>query len=389
MSPRKQVKSKRRPRRSRKAGNASALLPFAGLQRTQLRNPLPRVADPYLSCRLNPFRAVTGSGIPDGSNRDYIIVDLKCYNDITCVTSAGFIIQTLPMLPFSAVIAGMTANTNDLMIDGVAYTNTSNPTSLVAWYPLGYFPQLATQLGYYPGALTQDPWLATKARLVSIGYKLIYTGQVLQSSGTITVNPNNVGVNVGPTTTSATPSGTELTAVYENASITPTQSPKSTVLLNLDCSVNPNAYVRDASIYRPENGVTVMPKHTGPTFEVRPINTNASMLVSGIDLVAGINAVSVACAPTSGTTGAGVAPGPGVIWYDDSWSAAQIVAKGVTAGNTYRFETVMCFEMNVSGTSAFAPLAKAGSPSNPALVARANEMSSNMPLSTAGGAFRD
>lgn len=204
--PKRKRKRAKRQRKRRGPGNLSSFSTINNIQRTLMSNAMqsPKSLSSYVHCRMNPFQSHKGpaAAIPSGDNENFVVIDNFMYDDITAVTGATFFIQTLPMLPVTAVISSISAaGTHDLNINNVNFLSSGNTN----WgnYPIGVVtPYRALTLT--PGIAVDDPYQSVSARMVSIGYKLTYTGQSATCSGTVTVTPNNVGFTLAGSLTAST-----------------------------------------------------------------------------------------------------------------------------------------------------------------------------------------
>jgi hypothetical protein len=336
-------------------------------------------ANTYLSCRMNPFRSVNGLGIPDGGNQNYLVTDLLCFNDIVCGTTAGFTIQTLTTMPSTAMIRGNGgAGITDLIIDGTGYNNQ------VPWFPLG------TLTNYRPitqsaGIAVQDPFTAANARIVAIGYRLIYTGTANACAGTITVTPNAVSIEdfstVNATSATATPPAITagVTAYHTNnpSGSTVIYAPVSTKIYSMDFTPATYLYTKDSMTYRPEQGCFIRPTHRSDDFKIQPIRDSPVALVFNGNNASTNAGVDLAGAWSSDREGSGNGRSP--IFWDNDWTNYSITVSGYTVASTFRWETVFCVEFAPEASSNMVPFTHKNSPTNKPLVTKANMMMNKLP----------
>lgn len=152
----------------------------------------------YVHCRVDPFTADGKGSIPDGSNNNYVTMDKRVFD--TIASSAGadvpysFNILTTPTYPCSAAV---TSSTVPIIVNGVTYNvPTTTGTSALPKQDRSAVPLSVVDIGYgagnyFPGVITRDLATSTSARLVSAGYRLVYTGPTNTCSGTITVTPSD------------------------------------------------------------------------------------------------------------------------------------------------------------------------------------------------------
>lgn len=353
-----QLKSKPKPRKR-----------LVGLKTTNARTPgtiiralfqpsKPRVSgnskiSHYLACRTDPFHSSGGAAIPDGQNKAFVVTDTFCINNIS-PSAAGqtIVIQTLNCLPALAMIG----STSNFTVDGQLVTALSSltPTSTASttWYP-ACIPPPYSGLGA-PASAFADPYNATAARLVSLGFRLIYTGPATTCAGVITVTPNPVAWSDAGVTVSALLGAAPVSA----AGVLGTAWATGSSILTGDFVINPNTMTRETQTFRPEQGVRVLASHTSDVFKRNPTVINPY----------------VALGPYNDATSTGTFPNlfrqnpttaPGIIWYDNDWMGYQIVISGVNSDATFRLESVCCMEYNPAISSPFYPLSVKQSPSAP------------------------
>jgi len=334
---------------------------------------------PYVACRLNPFRAGSGRGIPDGGNSNYIVVDHLMFDDILCVTSAGFVIQTLPALPFMATICGQGGTSaNDVTVNGILYKNSGS--YYTGQYPLSIPPVYGANIARFDSTnVYDDPFVSSSARLVSLAYRLIYTGAVQTCAGVITVSPNNIGASYGGSSDSnlAGPAADTTTVAYVDPLQGPAYYNQGVNTINLDYVTNVKAYTKDTISMRPEESPYMLAKHRTNDFKLLPTLDVTQVPISNASMVGALATGTVVKQLNSSVNPS--AQAPGMIWIDPDWSAMQIVVSGVNIGATFRLETAACFEYALSSTSPFATLAIKSSETNLAQVAMGKTMSSAMP----------
>lgn len=158
--PKRRRRRIRRQRKRRGPGTLSSFSTINNVQRTLMSNAMssPRPLSSYVHCRMNPFQSHKGpaAAIPSGDNENFVVIDNFAYDDITCITGASFYIQTLPMLPVTAVINSFSAaGAADLTINGVNYL--SSGSTNFGNYPLGVSaPYQAITAN--PGYNVNDPY---------------------------------------------------------------------------------------------------------------------------------------------------------------------------------------------------------------------------------------
>lgn len=333
---------------------------------------------PYLHCRSDPFGSSGRSHIPDGSNDQFVIVDAYSVDNIAMSQAQStFYIQTSSTLPSMAMVFG--APSTNLTVNG----NTVTPPAAIqpdgnvvasARYPICI--SSAYNLGIQPGNSINDPYSSTKARLVSKGYRIVYTGPVNTCAGVITVTPNDYALALGELTTSSLPvpaTGTFSLSINNASNAVLSTCASSSPFLSTDLTISTNAMNRETRTFRPEEGVYLVPKHRSADFKIHPM-TN---LPFGV--VANFSASTASTkAYTNMLTSNGTYAG-GVIWYDNDWEDYLIQFSGINSDATFRIECITCFEYNPSASSVVAPLAQGAAKAEPAIMKQAADQQATLP----------
>lgn len=295
----------------------------------------PKKASKYVMCRADPFHSFGGTGIPDGGNTDYIVIDSVMRDIITMGSgSTSFAIQTICALPTMAMfnpVSGATTKINGVLTTAPTQSNPNSTISSNAWIPISIVPAYAGRT-YFPGQIGEDPYNASKARLVSVGYKLIYTGPVSTCSGSITVTPNNVAMQHLGQTVGAS-SVLSLDAMQVFAANIPANVP----CVEMDVSVALNTMTHMSYTVRPEEGLLILPKHMTNDYKIRMCSDVSHCVLANSGLSSGTYYNQFAEISTFKG---------GIIWWDDDWENFLIVGNGINPDASFRFETVTCFEMN-------------------------------------------
>jgi hypothetical protein len=332
----------------------------------------PKGSSPYVMCRLDPFSHSGSNGIPDGANSQFIVIDNLIVNRITATNTGGFVINTQSWLPSMARLTGKSSNTG-YTVDGFGLSSTLL-YGQDSWYPMSVpTPYLGNP--WTPGSSANDPYVSTTARLVSVQYKLTYTGTPLTCQGTYTVTPNSQALTpVGPVTTTYPALGV-FSMTVNSASGAIFGIPANTPVMNVDVSYNPSAFNKDSLLCRQERPLVLTPKHSTADFKLGVTTDLAYALVNPPN----------GSSPTVGTyanylSGSnGSFANAGVTWYDNDWQNYQISVDGYQSGATFIWETSCCFEYVLTNGSPFVPLSKARSENNPGAIKEANRLVDNLP----------
>jgi hypothetical protein len=344
----------------------------------------PPTLSPYVRCRIDPFSAGGKGGIPDGSNSNFVVVDAMVSDTIACsVAGQSFVIQTIPSMPILAALSS--ASNNVLTLNGVGVngpTTGLTPNGNVVtstWYPMGI--PLAYQGGVaVAGTVTPDPYSTIAGRFVAIGYRCVYTGPVNNCSGSILITSNDVAFEeTQPPDTAAVPVGNQhaiLKPNYVQASSGFYVGPGVNTL-NLAVINNVSTAQRNTITLRPEEGFTIIPKHKTMDFKVKDASQLPAAILGNTNL-AGNGPLTRYTLFPAGELGTGSRT-DGIIFYDNDWQAFQIAFTGLNADASFRFETVVCWEINPSMQSSIQTFAKGQSDNKPSEFQQASKLSEMIP----------
>jgi len=353
--------------------------------------------DPWVMCRLQPDRSMGGTQKPDGvGSCRSISVDHLVADTLTCITGAGFTIQTFPgMLPFTGIITGNgSAGTHDISVNSVSYLNAATtPTNPQSWAPLGILTEWASNYAglqnWTPSSTPRnDPYTSARARVLAVKRRLIYTGTLTNNAGFVTVTPSPYCLStqqgrVSSTSTSAVANEIGF-ALKDYAQTTTTGALLDTPFYTLDVESGTNPlFNKDTVMYRVEQGVEILSKQSGSIHQFVPIPDSSYYVVanaSTIPATGGSIYAPVNCDMVlNGTSQSGV------VINDDTWCGELINVTGVTAGATFRLETILCVEYELQSASALAPMAMKPPAPRPAAVAQAQAMVNRLPVAVPGG----
>jgi len=302
-----------------------------------------------------PFRGTGATAIPDGGNSNFAVID-TFVADTFNMTSANssFVLQTLNCLPALASISPIPGNT--IVVNGVTHVtpisiNPSATTPVNTWIPIGIASAYSAST-YTPGKVVVDPYTSTKLRWVSVGYRLLYTGPVNTCSGSITITQNDVAF----TNSGSVNSASLINTINNNGNVV---SPivAGTPLLTLEQYSSNTSVARTSTTYRPEQGVMIVPSHKTTDYKIATTTDTPYAVIANTSVVtAGPLYNHLRNTSTSNPYDGGI------MWFDNDWSTYQIVGTGLNADASFRFETVLCFEVNPSIGSPFYNLTMSKSP---------------------------
>jgi hypothetical protein len=318
------------------------------------------------------------SGIPDGSATRTIIVDHVTVADITVGLGLGFTIQTLPCLPFGAVIKpGTSIAGTQLTVNGNAIaTGAIGSDFAQAWYPICLPAAYAnTTNKWKPGVAQADPYNSTQARMVTQAFRLTYTGIQVQAAGIITVNPSPISFE-SPRLVNKTI--TTIAGIDGTGSSYVNTGPADPVLMADLSAMNPGTTVTPgAAVFRPEAGANGVIKCGSPTYEF------SDVLDVPCQVFNPQSAANNALFATDGASAAVTNTFGSVIWYDNNYQSVSINVSGSqSTSNSYRFEMIQCMQYKVQTQSSFAFMAKPSPNEDQRTLHVANLALQNTPIAT-------
>jgi hypothetical protein len=341
----------------------------------------------YAHCRLHPFGTATSTGIPDGSNVRRLVFDHKSRSTINCLAAGGVLdIQFIPALPAGAL-----------------YRSTTNPLAGPASAPFtvdGYVvwdynlangaggTAFGSQIGWQMGNIYQEyaawalasettdtaplqPVPGQRARVVSIGWRIMYVGQPVLASGyyTVTAQPakfdNQMVQNSQPLSlyqagvNSSTPGNVyPVNSVYTrlmNFATTPFGAIPQQNTLRIDQGA--------CGVLRSDTSDHSYLAHTkeGYFIEGTFAPNAAPNIASAIDLIPNVS---------YGT----------VNFWDDRFDPVTVRIQGMSANTSLIVETVACVEYEVDPTSIMSRVAAPSPPLNTATIQNVGAFLRSQPL---------
>jgi hypothetical protein len=307
----------------------------------------------YLNCRFDPWRYTSGNGIPDGTSRRAVVGDSRSFADISIPVGGTMFILIVPGLPTAAyckqgtnIPVTISTPTSNFTLNQGAGPSTDLTTN---WIPLVTYPEVVSTANPFvlPNVPGANRYGASKARIVTQAYDLMYTGQAFNANGIVTVRPIRFDKTGAPIFTTA----------VSNIS----QSDGSAGSFPAGCkaqwynlATSNFVYSKETAIMRPEAGLCGLLRHEGVEHEWQGWSDDPFLIATteGGNVDESGTSVTVFSSNVAGSTNGGN------YWVDDGWEAAMISITNVTAAVSFRLETLTCYEMELNVSSAFAPFVK-------------------------------
>lgn len=333
----------------------------------------------FLNCRLNPFGSMGKAALPDGSNANFVVTDSFAYDVITFSGTGGaktFILQTTPTLPHMALVG---STSDGFVVNGV-------PTGSLSSYAVGAVPgQSWTPIcipaifntSCVPGSTYADPWTASTMRFTNMAFRIVYTGPVTTCAGSITVTPNNMAYTDANATTQE---GLRVFPANQAGTAQANAYPRGTPMLATDISVNEGAFTRASRTFRPEQGVTLICRHTGSSYDNVTIGRTPYVAIATPQSTGGTTDITAAVRQITrnGIEFCGIA------CYDNNWGGFQVTFNNINPDASFRIESMVCMEVCPMVTSPYYPMTQQSSPkADPKALDAANEHLNKNSISSA------
>lgn len=341
----------------------------------------------YAKCRIDPLSSGPSVGIPDSDANRKIVVDYRCYADLTITAAGGINVLTTPTLPLitSVQFVGSAGNisNNASSIPCIAsgsgsqtYNPAIVPPELAALAAAPVFGG-TTAAPLEPGSYT-NPYAGTQARIVSCATRVFYTGVAMNCSGTMQANSvawspsDDPEINAVPVSWLTNASGTAVS-----------QSPGQVFWQDAQFTPQAATYAPDTVVLRTEQGCYAQLKHNSSKYNWRPFRSQPTILTVGnFGSATGTTSHSSLFADSVDTR-------PGVYFWDADWSPSLISVGGLAAGSTLRIETYFCVEIQVRPNSPYNRLAKECTMGNDLIVQKISQVVRNVPTAIAATASTD
>ena len=333
--------------------------------------------NPYAMCRLMPFRSQGKSlGIPDGSDLKRILIDHRMQNTFTIGSSGGVNIAITPALPSSIWFQTPSADT-DFKCNSMHFPQHTGADNIMFTVMQPEWRYLPVTLRNVAGTFDDAPALygATKSRIVTIGWSILYTGTSLNNSGLIRVNRAQL------TTNTLQPNSESFTVVNSQGPSNKAWNHDQVQIRKLEHSpAFYSANTFDTKTFPLKAGCNGVLKHSADEYEWVAISNDLAFISTPSwekDSYLAHNDLS------SEET---LIHWPHVASYENGWSSTLITISGATAGSTFVLDTLYCVEYAPSISADVYAIAKAGPAKNESIVSKVSSIAAKQPIATAGDA---
>lgn len=328
---------------------------FQSVQKN-LANTVPKdvsLGDSFLGCRYDPFsKQPMRTSIPDGRGKHIIVRDYKTVYDLTVPGTEVLEARISPTYPYAVRFSpyrAPTATVNGLPIG----TSATMPPAFSTTVGIPVSTAMSSSFNSL-GLTTADSINISSARIVTVGYRLYYSGSAAAATGLVTVDDMAATVTardarcIGYTQYSYSPGGTVADIVVP-ANVAPQ------IILDA-VRFGTNYSTTEQVVLRPENGLNGVLKMTklASDHEFVPWYDSGTAVLSNIDTG---NSLGTIYAHSDTLTSPGARHG--VFFWDDAFQEANIrISPGGSGSVAFRLEVAVCLEMEVALTSSLIDLAR-------------------------------
>lgn len=337
-----------------------------------------RAIHPYIQCRLTPFDSpANGLGIPDDTDAKRLVVDHRQVTSFVVGSTGAFNIVIAPTLP--QVIWYNTIGVGDTTFKVNGYHPTYQNGGVGAFHPicLNQYSNLLLTRKNAAGNYNSFPLYlqATRARIVTIGYRIIYTGSTMNNSGSIMVN--RLGLSCQP----AIPNPATFKVLNDHGPTDEDYNVNQVLVVRTNMQTTFDSSVAETVRVPLRQGVTGLLKHGSGQYRWIDVTDNETYLAATGNDLFGI------LTQTQDNGVDNIKRWPSVTFIDDEWSPAAIAIRGATEGQTFDLETVFCIEYIPNIESDASSIAKQPPKPAPKVVEKGAELSKDAPLAGAASTF--
>lgn len=344
-------------------------------------------ANNYLVCRYDPWMSQSSSqkGVPDGLGRNITTRDIFGAYDIVTSPTADTELLILPTLPMQFAARAMTQGAT-FKVDGTDYTTPSaavtndvgNPPAGF-WTPFG--PGAATAFRNQYNAADSSNFIAS-GRIVTVGYRLYYTGPASTCEGIIQADTYPVmvdshGNHIESAIKTVNPGGAKTAAdiVGETA---------KSIMLNMGTA---GQFITQNSVtLRPEAGahsvlprrVTAMAHSFKPYYEIGLIPLDNTWQ-PGLDIpVSSVTALFQGYYDlTNGSISKAQPTFPIVSFWDSDFDLIRIKIQGNSL--KFRLEVITCIQFQHNNNFSLISLTRGPSEKNQQVLDKDDKMAPHVP----------
>lgn len=307
-----------------------------------------RLINPYIQCRLSPFTASNGLGIPDDTDSKRLVVDHRQITSFRMGNTGAMNIVVAPTIPQIIWFQTPTDTDTTYTVNGDHPTTHNGDSNLYHPITITQYQNMLLTRNDTAGRYNTFPTYlqAMRARIVTIGFRIIYTGSTMNNSGSIMVN--KLGLSIQPPIGNAAEF-----AVFNGHGGTDLNYNNNQVLIQrTSISKTFDTIVADTVRVPLRQGIQGVLKHASGDYRWCDVTDNETYLTSMSYDNLSLLTQGLDRGPDY------ISQWPSVQFSDDQWSPASISIRGATEGQTFDLETVYCIEYIPNLESESSSLAK-------------------------------
>nr|QYF49981.1 MAG: hypothetical protein 2 [Jiangsu sediment noda-like virus 3] len=319
----------------------------------------------YLACRYAPFEHAGGvTGVPDGNGRNTTLRDYFTAMDIK-TDGTGCDIVIVPWIPTQALITPARVG-GSVTVDGQTFIRPNNTAQGLPIYSAHCSATMA-QLGNDPEeATTNLQHHIASGRIITVGYRLIYTGKAASCEGTLTADIYSTKVDMIET------NHPEVTPYKYDGTAQANYLSGKVRVADIELDVQSSNLSPTTVVTRPEHGLQgVLARRTTskanafkPYHELGIVPIYDDRKSVNADVVAFIASPNYTAPYCTGKTTC-----PTVSLFDDDFNVTRIRVRTGEA-NSYRLEVMTCVQFEQGPAFPLISLTKGPMPRNEQILAR-------------------
>lgn len=333
--------------------------------------------NPYAMCRLTPFKSQGKSlGIPDGTDLKRILIDHRMQNTFTIGSTGSVNIAITPALPSSVWFQTQAADT-DFKCNSMHFPVHTGSDNLMYSVMQPEWRYLPVNLRDTAGVFDDAPALygATKSRIVTVGWSILYTGTSLNNSGLIKVNRAQLSTNT------LQPNSDGFMVINSQGGTDKNWNHDQLQIRKLE--VRPAFYAAntfDTKTFPLKTGCHGVLKHTADEYEWATVSNDLAFIASP-----GWEKYSFLAHNDISSEGTMV-HWPHIASFDNGWSSTLLTISGATPGSSFVLDTLYCVEYAPSISADVYALAKSGPAKNEGIISKVATIAAKQPIAQSGDA---
>lgn len=332
-------------------------------------------AKDFIACRITPFTANgTASSIPDGAMQRKVMIDHRMQIPFILGATGAMNIAVTPNIPCPVWFQSPVSDT--YIVNGTNWNTWTSSTYNVAAFP--EWANLSIALNNAAGNYDEIQTImdSGRARIVTAGWSITYTGSTINNSGSLRVN--TLQTSVGP----SAPNPADFTVIDGAAGNLTVWSPSQVLVRtfnqNLSFAAN-NA--QDTRTFALRDGAHGLLRHNSSTYDWLDLSANISFLaMPASEKFSLLNSDQQIVSSTK------VGKVPLSSAYDTNWSATLLTISGAAPQSSFLLDLIYCIEYSPNPTNVAFSLAKPAPPRNDAVVQAADRLANAMPIAEQGNA---